>query len=115
RPHSLLLLPFLDMLPPPREIYSLPLHDALPIFNDVETLRRCADELIGGPVGAIAAMHGGSIELVDVSVGDEERRVDVTMKGACRDRKSTRLNSSHVSKSYAVFCLKNKTNDRTAA
>ena len=41
-------------------------------------------QLIGGPVGAVAAMHGGSIELVDVSVGDEERRVDVTMKGACR-------------------------------
>src|SRR5689334_24838639 len=28
---------------------------------------------------------------------------------ACRDRKSTRLNSSHSSISYAVFCLKKKT------
>src|SRR5207302_10521397 len=28
--------------------------------------------------------------------------------GACSDRKSTRLNSSHVKISYAVFCLKNK-------
>src|SRR5690625_1371834 len=28
-----------------------------------------------------------------------------------RDRKSTRLNSSHVATSYAVFCLKNKKND----
>src|SRR5438067_5591006 len=28
--------------------------------------------------------------------------------GLCRDRKSTRLNSSHVSISYAVFCLKKK-------
>src|SRR5699024_12860044 len=28
--------------------------------------------------------------------------------GQTRDRKSTRLNSSHVSISYAVFCLKNK-------
>src|SRR5439155_26053186 len=28
---------------------------------------------------------------------------------ACRDRKSTRLNSSHVAISYAVFCLKKKT------
>src|SRR5207249_10639863 len=27
----------------------------------------------------------------------------------CRDRKSTRLNSSHVSMSYAVFCFKKKT------
>src|SRR5690606_41267571 len=30
-----------------------------------------------------------------------------------RDRKSTRLNSSHVKISYAVFCLKKKNNDRT--
>src|SRR5947209_19752601 len=33
------------------------------------------------------------------------------MKGACtygRDRKSTRLNSSHANISYAVFCLKKK-------
>src|SRR5690242_12847618 len=29
-----------------------------------------------------------------------------------RDRKSTRLNSSHMSISYAVFCLKKKNNDR---
>src|SRR6266496_1477246 len=28
--------------------------------------------------------------------------------GRCRDRKSTRLNSSHVESSYAVFCLKKK-------
>src|SRR5207253_5526360 len=31
----------------------------------------------------------------------------------CRDRKSTRLNSSHVAISYAVFCLKKKKSDRT--
>src|SRR5690348_17671743 len=32
-----------------------------------------------------------------------------------RDRKSTRLNSSHPSISYAVFCLKKKTNNRQPA
>src|SRR3989442_11993732 len=32
-----------------------------------------------------------------------------------RDRKSTRLNSSHVRISYAVFCLKKKTNQRTSS
>src|SRR5262245_65208316 len=31
----------------------------------------------------------------------------------CRDRKSTRLNSSHLGISYAVFCLKKKTDDDT--
>src|SRR5699024_11405997 len=38
-----------------------------------------------------------------VSVGEEPQRVHLQ-----RDRKSTRLNSSHVSISYAVFCLKKK-------
>src|SRR5437868_9788685 len=33
--------------------------------------------------------------------------------GNCQDRKSTRLNSSHVSISYAVFCLKKKKTTKT--
>lgn len=53
-------------------------------LDEVETLRRCADELIAGPVGAVAAMHGGSIELVDVTIHRGQRTVDVAMKGACR-------------------------------
>src|SRR5439155_15547624 len=44
--------------------------------------------------------------------GAEDRRRDVrqrrTGRGASLDRKSTRLNSSHVANSYAVFCLKKK-------
>src|SRR5207249_10530561 len=36
---------------------------------------------------------------------------DLTRRGAGVDRKSTRLNSSHVSISYAVFCLKKKNNN----
>src|SRR5258705_5371339 len=34
--------------------------------------------------------------------------VDATARGAPSDRKSTRLNSSHLGISYAVFCLKKK-------
>src|SRR5438045_7903892 len=34
-------------------------------------------------------------------------------RGARRDRKSTRLNSSHLGISYAVFCLKKKNNKET--
>src|SRR6516164_10628213 len=59
------------------EIYTLSLHDALPI-SSVSTESSC----------------GGSLR--------EHRR------GDRRDRKSTRLNSSHSSISYAVFCLKTK-------
>src|SRR5690606_12462753 len=39
--------------------------------------------------------------------------VEVTTNGGYPDRKSTRLNSSHVKISYAVFCLKKKNDDCT--
>src|SRR5437667_8922613 len=38
----------------------------------------------------------------------------VTCPGATQDRKSTRLNSSHITISYAVFCLKKKKNNNKA-
>src|SRR5690242_21356906 len=40
---------------------------------------------------------------------DSGARTDVEQRNALTDRKSTRLNSSHMSISYAVFCLKKKT------
>src|SRR5256886_7400930 len=45
-----------------------------------------------------------------------EERLGVTDRGALyRDRKSTRLNSSHSQISYAVFCLKKKNNNTTVS
>src|SRR5207249_12086876 len=41
-------------------------------------------------------------------IGDRIRTSRTGARQRCRDRKSTRLNSSHVSISYAVFCLKKK-------
>src|SRR3712207_7479702 len=84
------------------EIYTLSLHDALPIYRLVEILHLDA-------VDASADLaHLACFELaravclmpvpVLVGIGHE---VD-------RDRKSTRLNSSHANISYAVFCLKKK-------
>src|SRR6266513_5564794 len=43
-----------------------------------------------------------------VYAGINPRRVTLLAMGLSGDRKSTRLNSSHVSTSYAVFCLKKK-------
>src|SRR6266568_8245664 len=65
------------------EIYTLSLHDALPISaaRALTTAAGCATS-----------------HLRPVRVGRQVRR----------DRKSTRLNSSHSSISYAVFCLKKK-------
>src|SRR5207249_11030874 len=71
------------------KIYTLSLHDALPIFEG------CA------PCVAFVNTYRGTI-----NAARKLREVDIP------DRKSTRLNSSHVSISYAVFCLKKK--NRTA-
>src|SRR5258708_18701224 len=67
------------------EIYTLSLHDALPIFL-------VADALCIGP--DVPIRHRGFI--LNGRVGNRG------------DRKSTRLNSSHQIISYAVFCLKKK-------
>src|SRR5690349_21680609 len=58
-------------------------------------------------VAAIIARYPG--RFAGVAAVDLARPMD-----AVRDRKSTRLNSSHVEISYAVFCLKKKTNTSIA-
>src|SRR2546430_17703459 len=58
-----------------------------------------------GPDLALVARHGGDLGLE--RLGDIHPRVG---NEAARDRKSTRLNSSHSQISYAVFCLKKKVN-----
>src|SRR3712207_7126548 len=79
------------------EIYTLSLHDALPISPQAQR------------VGAV----GVDLELDDLLVQAEHRaRVLAGLPGPLgqhdEDRKSTRLNSSHANISYAVFCLKKK-------
>src|SRR5205807_10314254 len=104
---------FFIPLPPPTEIYTLSLHDALPIYGhprghprrhrdqdapSVGTVHRArpspASRRADAPTAAAAdrpvALHAPAIQ---------------TLAG---DRKSTRLNSSHLVISYAVFCLKKK-------
>src|SRR5438477_7670314 len=66
------------------EIYTLSLHDALPIYR--------VDEYL---------------------VDEFDDRGVVVAHGVDADRKSTRLNSSHMSISYAVFCLKKKKSHHT--
>src|SRR5690625_5428207 len=63
----------------------------------------------------VTAIHGTDkvtgITLRDTLTG-QERQLDATgvFVAIGQDRKSTRLNSSHVASSYAVFCLKKKMN-----
>src|SRR5207248_8088672 len=79
------------------DIYTLSLHDALPIYFFA---RKVAVRLDAHEVPAPCV---------------EDELVLICIHGAkhfwekWRDRKSTRLNSSHRTISYAVFCLKKKT------
>src|SRR5438445_7381057 len=68
------------------EIYTLSLHDALPIRPSSEP-EPCATGTSGSSTATSGSRRGPR---------------------APRDRKSTRLNSSHANISYAVFCLKKK-------
>src|SRR3712207_7284139 len=75
------------------EIYTLSLHDALPISALLHPLlRRCTSAAASGTTRRSGPLPGSLVH--------------------CRccsgDRKSTRLNSSHANISYAVFCLKKK-------
>src|SRR5437870_8953672 len=63
-----------------------------------------AHEAIRAALATAAARLGAS---VSASAVELERPRDAA-HGRSRDRKSTRLNSSHVAISYAVFCLKKK-------
>src|SRR2546430_13714272 len=76
------------------EIYTLSLHDALPIFTR-ETY------------GAATGIQSGLVPIHDKRY--EDFIGDIPQKTR-EDRKSTRLNSSHSQISYAVFCLKKKQN-----
>src|SRR3712207_8351914 len=84
------------------EIYTLSLHDALPISDELHRL------LLHVAVERVA-LEPRLAEAVHVHHDLHARvELDVPVVGHAADRKSTRLNSSHANISYAVFCLKKK-------
>src|SRR5207247_10423792 len=91
-------------------IYTLSLHDALPIYEHL--VFRVAG-LQESPSGSdhIGKLPPHASAVVDnQSHSDRNVFVPEQPDGLPEDRKSTRLNSSHEWISYAVFCLKKKTN-----
>src|SRR5258705_10773511 len=80
------------------EIYTLSLHDALPISGsggEVMVKLKLAEALEGKKI-ILLPLSGSGIDIKTTDI----------------DRKSTRLNSSHLGISYAVFCLKKKKKNR---
>src|SRR5437773_4613349 len=80
---------------PTPEIYTLSLHDALPILYRLGLMS-------GAELDPRILLLGG------VAVGAFAAAITTALVSLRRDRKSTRLNSSHITISYAVFCLKKK-------
>src|SRR5439155_23584995 len=87
---------FSSMKPAPTETYTLSLHDALPIFEQI------ADSALVPTRSCRRSQRGYQCDYSQRGWEDEQ------------DRKSTRLNSSHVAISYAVFCLKKKSDSLSA-
>src|SRR3712207_8486694 len=83
------------------EIYTLSLHDALPIsLRGYRALFR--DRAYVGLVVVVGLTMAGLLSYVSGSPFVYQEQFGL------EDRKSTRLNSSHANISYAVFCLKKK-------
>src|SRR5688572_32383771 len=94
------------------EIYTLSLHDALPILL-FEAGRIAAVGSARDVIDAYQRLVSGSdIRPEDAATGSTNESVVRVSALTLQDRKSTRLNSSHSQISYAVFCLKKKKSNK---
>src|SRR5207248_9542692 len=89
--HVIMIFFFFFNAPATTDIYTLSLHDALPIYREQHCLR------------SVWRTFWRLRELPRLARRGADKQ----------DRKSTRLNSSHRTISYAVFCLKKKTQNAT--
>src|SRR5205085_9736938 len=93
--------------PTPTDIYTLSLHDALPICKEKVQLHAThAAIALGKDQSAYPGLPAASATCIfngEVTLAKGGR-----YRFSILDRKSTRLNSSHSQISYAVFCLKKK-------
>src|SRR2546430_9638918 len=88
------------------EIYTLSLHDALPILVFSDRPRRRSSQVVRYCAVVVAAVAGTPGRMWPAAVS---RSGSGRPTATPRDRKSTRLNSSHSQISYAVFCLQKNT------
>src|SRR5690606_40883820 len=101
--------------PPPTRTYTLSLHDALPIYytmnsfvqdpNSADAIEIMETFNKENKAGYNLSTSGGLGDAKSLEVNINTKEGSSTMKyEKMSDRKSTRLNSSHVKISYAVFC-----------
>src|SRR5690606_41008279 len=101
--------------PPTPYTYTLSLHDALPIWAQGSPCKHwlgvplCRGERVIGVMAIQSYQSNAGYNAHDLALISHIAIHTVTaIDRVRRDRKSTRLNSSHVKISYAVFCLKKK-------
>src|SRR5690606_40249595 len=98
--------------PAPTALYTLSLHDALPIYLDHQATwleNNQLSDFMSAPVQASQAAFDDSFNAWQQDINQFVQRAGESSRMSYHiDRKSTRLNSSHVKISYAVFCLKKK-------
>src|SRR5439155_19666627 len=104
---------FIINTPPTTQIYTLSLHDALPIFSIYPPILPHSAQLSSNKATSYqnaSDSHSMCYEVIPRYdfCGHNGNRSEELL----RDRKSTRLNSSHVAISYAVFCLKKKKKEK---
>src|SRR5262245_63502401 len=85
-------------------ISTLSLHDALPICG-IEVIDH---DLAGEALDHQCAVHHRQLDRIVPAGAVDHDHIVLAVTGRAADRKSTRLNSSHLGISYAVFCLKKK-------
>src|SRR5688500_19607825 len=100
-------MPLFFTEPATPEIYTLSLHDALPISANPDAGAR------GAPLVGTRFVQDFGEAKVSALFNKMKRDMPSGQPGTLTDqeyldRKSTRLNSSHLVISYAVFCLKKK-------
>src|SRR5690606_41401355 len=97
----------LSTYPSTHQIYTPSLHDALPIYEQMVAHQTSKKKTVVDkvPTEIIEKNENPSNEY---EIGEWVQTEHIVQKSDKEDRKSTRLNSSHVKISYAVFCLKKK-------
>src|SRR2546430_13628249 len=84
------------------------------LFRSVDVL---VEGLCGGGIAGRAGVDDDHVRAAGIEADRADRlleRVGRVRQAGLRDRKSTRLNSSHSQISYAVFCLQKKNDDMTS-